>query len=81
MLKVLIAVKLITSFHIIWISESQMTNLQIGLGLAHAVVCHIFPIWRVQGGKGVATVLEGCWVFKPIVAVCSVGVLSYLFCI
>jgi len=54
--------------------ETQMTNLQIGLGLA-AVVGHIFPIWaEFRGGKGVATVFGMVLGIQPLVAVCCVGV-------
>ena len=74
MLKGMIAVKLIYLLPYYLDHETQMTNLQIGLGLA-AVVVHIFPIWaEFRGGKGVATVFGMVLGIQPIVAVCCVGV-------
>ena len=74
MLKGIIAVKLVYLIPYYLDHESQMTNLQIGLGLA-AVVGHIFPIWaEFRGGKGVATVFGMVLGIQPIVAVCCVGV-------
>ena len=74
MLKGIIAVKLVYLIPYYIDHESQMTNLQIGLGLA-AVVGHIFPIWaEFRGGKGVATVFGMVLGIQPIVAVCCVGV-------
>ena len=74
MLKGIIAVKLVYLIPYYLDHDSQMTNLQIGLGLA-AVVGHIFPIWaEFRGGKGVATVFGMVLGIQPIVAVCCVGV-------
>ena len=74
MLKGIFAVKLIYLLPYYLDHETQMTNLQIGLGLA-AVVGHIFPIWaEFRGGKGVATVFGMVLGIQPIVAVCCVGV-------
>lgn len=74
MLKGIIAVKLIFLIPYYLDHETQMTNLQIGLGLA-AVVGHIFPIWaEFRGGKGVATVFGMVLGIQPLVAVCCVGV-------
>ncbi len=74
MLKGIIAVKLAFLLPYYLDHETQMTNLQIGLGLA-AVVGHIFPIWaEFRGGKGVATVFGMVLGIQPIVAVCCVGV-------
>lgn len=74
MLKGIIAVKLVFLIPYYLDHETQMTNLQIGLGLA-AVVGHIFPIWaEFRGGKGVATVFGMVLGIQPLVAVCCVGV-------
>lgn len=74
MLKGIIAVNLIYLLPYYLDHETQMTNLQIGLGLS-AVVGHIFPIWaEFRGGKGVATVFGMVLGIQPIVAVCCVGV-------
>lgn len=74
MLKGIFAVKLVYLLPYYLDHETQMTNLQIGLGLA-AVVGHIFPIWaEFRGGKGVATVFGMVLGIQPIVAVCCVGV-------
>jgi glycerol-3-phosphate acyltransferase PlsY len=74
MLKGIIAVKLIYLLPYYLDHETQMTNLQIGLGLA-AVIGHIFPIWaEFRGGKGVATVFGMVLGIQPVVAVCCVGV-------
>jgi glycerol-3-phosphate acyltransferase PlsY len=74
MLKGIIAVKLIYLLPYYLDHETQMINLQIGLGLA-AVVGHIFPIWaEFRGGKGVATVFGMVLGIQPLVAVCCVGV-------
>ncbi len=74
MMKGIIAVKLAFLLPYYLDHETQMTNLQIGLGLA-AVVGHIFPIWaEFRGGKGVATVFGMVLGIQPIVAVCCVGV-------
>ncbi len=67
MLKGIIAVKLVYLIPYYLDHDSQMTNLQIGLGLA-AVVGHIFPIWaEFRGGKGVATVFGMVLGIQPIV--------------
>ena len=59
-------------------NETQMINLQIGLGLA-AVVGHIFPIWaEFRGGKGIATVFGMVLGIQPLVAVCCVGVFLFV---
>lgn len=74
MIKGLIAVKLALLLPYYIENETQMINLQIGLGLA-AVVGHIFPIWaEFRGGKGVATVFGMVLGIQPLVAVCCVGV-------
>jgi glycerol-3-phosphate acyltransferase PlsY len=74
MLKGIIAVNLIYLLPYYLDHQTQMTNLQIGLGLA-AVIGHIFPIWaEFRGGKGVATVFGMVLGIQPIVAVCCVGV-------
>lgn len=74
MLKGIIAVKLAFLLPYYIDNDSQLTNLQIGLGLA-AVVGHIFPIWaEFNGGKGVATLFGMVLGIQPIVAVCCVGV-------
>jgi Predicted membrane protein len=76
--KGIIAVKLVYLIPYYLDHESQMTNLQIGLGLA-AVVGHIFPIWaEFRGGKGVATVFGMVLGIQPIVAVCCVGVFLFV---
>lgn len=74
MLKGIIAVKLIYLLPYYLEHETQMINLQIGLGLA-SVIGHIFPIWaEFRGGKGVAAVFGMVLGIQPIVAVCCVGV-------
>jgi len=74
MLKGIMAVNLIYLLPYYLDHQTQMTNLQIGLGLA-AVIGHIFPIWaEFRGGKGVATVFGMVLGIQPIVAVCCVGV-------
>lgn len=74
MLKGVVAVKLIYLHPYYLDHETQMINLQIGLGLA-AVLGHIFPIWAdFRGGKGVATVFGMVLGIQPVVAVCCVGV-------
>jgi len=72
MLKGFIAVKLslLSNFN----NSEQMTNLQIGLGLA-AVVGHIFPIWAdFRGGKGIATLFGMILSIQPLVAISLIGV-------
>lgn len=74
MLKGFLAVKLVFLLPYYQDFETQMTNLEIGLGLA-AVLGHIFPIWaEFRGGKGVAAVFGMVLAIQPIVAVCCVGV-------
>jgi acyl phosphate:glycerol-3-phosphate acyltransferase len=74
MLKGIFAVKLAFLLPYYIDNETQMVNLQIGLGLA-AVVGHIFPIWaEFNGGKGVATVFGMVLGIQPLVAVSCVGV-------
>lgn len=74
MMKGIIAVKLAFLLPYYLDHDTQMTNLQIGLGLA-AVIGHIFPIWAdFRGGKGVATVFGMVLGIQPLVAVCCVGV-------
>lgn len=74
MIKGIIAVKLAFLLPYYIDNETQMVNLQIGLGLA-AVVGHIFPIWaEFNGGKGVATLFGMVLGIQPVVAVCCVGV-------
>jgi len=74
MLKGIAAVKLAWLLPYYLNNELQLTNLQIGLGLA-AVIGHIFPIWaEFKGGKGVATIFGMVLGIQPVVAVCCVGV-------
>ena len=74
MIKGVIAVKLAFLLPYYQDTDTQLMNLEIGLGLA-AVVGHIFPIWaEFRGGKGVATVFGMVLGIQPIVAVCCVGV-------
>jgi glycerol-3-phosphate acyltransferase PlsY len=74
MIKGVIAVKLAFLLPYYQDADTQLMNLEIGLGLA-AVVGHIFPIWaEFRGGKGVATVFGMVLGIQPIVAVCCVGV-------
>lgn len=74
MIKGIIAVKLVFFLPYYMDNETQMINLQIGLGLA-SVIGHIFPIWaEFRGGKGVATVFGMVLGIQPVVAVCCVGV-------
>ncbi|MBN8667878.1 MAG: glycerol-3-phosphate 1-O-acyltransferase PlsY [Chitinophagales bacterium] len=74
MLKGIVAVRLAFLLPFYIGHETQMTNLQIGLGLA-AVVGHIFPIWaEFKGGKGVATIFGLVLGISPLTAVSCVGV-------
>ncbi|MDX1953897.1 MAG: glycerol-3-phosphate 1-O-acyltransferase PlsY [Chitinophagaceae bacterium] len=74
MLKGIVAVRLAYLLPFYIGHETQMTNLQIGLGLA-AVVGHIFPIWaEFKGGKGVATIFGLVLGISPLTAVSCVGV-------
>jgi glycerol-3-phosphate acyltransferase PlsY len=55
-------------------SNTALTNLQIGLGIV-AVLGHIFPIWaNFRGGKGIATLFGMILAIHPTVALCLVGV-------
>jgi len=55
-------------------SNTALTNLQIGLGIV-AVLGHIFPIWaNFRGGKGIATLFGMILAIQPTVALCLVGV-------
>ncbi len=75
MLKGFIAVKLALLSNFPWDSE-QLTNLQIGLGLA-AVLGHIFPIWAdFRGGKGIATLFGMILSIQPLVAVSLIAVFA-----
>ncbi len=72
--KGVVAVKLVYLLPFYLNHETQMTNLQIGLGLT-AVLGHIFPLWAdFRGGKGVATVFGMALGIQPVVALCCVGV-------
>lgn len=74
MVKGVIAVKLVYLLPYYLDHDTQMTNLQICLGLS-AVIGHIFPIWaEFRGGKGVATIFGMVLGIQPIVAICCVGV-------
>ncbi len=74
MLKGIVAVRLAFLLPFYIGHETQMTNLQIGLGLA-AVLGHIFPIWaEFKGGKGVATIFGLVLGISPLTAVSCVGV-------
>ena len=74
MLKGIIAVKLVFLMPYYLDHSTQMTNIQIGLGLA-AVVGHIFPLWaEFRGGKGIATIFGMVLGIQPLVAICCVGV-------
>lgn len=80
MLKGLIAVKLAYTlpFYAMPIHETQLINLQVGLGLA-AVIGHIFPIWYdFRGGKGIATLFGMVLAIQPWVALCCVGVFGLI---
>ena len=55
-------------------SNTALTNLQIGLGIV-AVLGHIFHIWaNFRGGKGIATLFGMILAIHPTVALCLVGV-------
>jgi len=55
-------------------SNTALTNLQIGLGIV-AVLGHVFPIWaNFRGGKGIATLFGMILAIQPTVALCLVGV-------
>lgn len=74
MLKGMIAVKLALLLPEYADSETQLQNLQTGLGLA-AVIGHIFPIWaEFRGGKGVATLFGLVLGISPWTALSCVGI-------
>lgn len=74
MLKGIIAVKLALLLPEYADNETNLQNLQTGLGLA-AVVGHIFPIWAdFKGGKGVATLFGLVLGISPWTALGCVGV-------
>jgi acyl phosphate:glycerol-3-phosphate acyltransferase len=79
MLKGFLAVKLSLLSAYPWYG-TEITNLQIFLGLA-AVLGHIFPIWAdFRGGKGIATLFGMILSIQPLVALSLVGVfLAILF--
>lgn len=74
MLKGMIAVKLALLLPEYADSETNLQNLQTGLGLA-AVIGHIFPIWaEFRGGKGVATLFGLVLGISPWTALSCVGI-------
>jgi glycerol-3-phosphate acyltransferase PlsY len=76
MMKGIVAVKLalLIPYYTMPMHETQLINLQVGLGLA-AVVGHIFPIWYdFRGGKGIATLFGMVLAIQPLVALSCVGV-------
>lgn len=74
MLKGLIAAKLAYLIPFYSQNEFELTNFQIGLGLA-AVLGHIFPIWaEFRGGKGVATLFGLIIAVSPWTALSCSGV-------
>src|SRR5215510_5946535 len=74
MLKGIIAVKLALLLPEYAGNDTQLQNLQTGLGLA-AVVGHIFPIWAdFRGGKGVATLFGLVLGISPLTALSCVGI-------
>ncbi len=74
MLKGMAAVKLALLLPGYFGNETQLMNLQIGLGLA-AVLGHIFPIWaEFRGGKGVATLFGLVLGISPWTALSCVGI-------
>lgn len=74
MLKGMIAVKLALLLPEYADSDTQLQNLQTGLGLA-AVIGHIFPIWaEFRGGKGVATLFGLVLGISPWTALSCVGI-------
>jgi glycerol-3-phosphate acyltransferase PlsY len=59
-------------------SETQLQNLQLGLGMA-AVIGHIFPIWaEFRGGKGVATLFGIVLGISPWTALSCVGIFGFV---
>ena len=81
MMKGFIAVKLALLLPQYFDSETQLQNLQLGLGMA-AVLGHIFPIWaEFKGGKGVATlfgIVLGISPWTAISCVAIFGLVLYL---
>jgi acyl phosphate:glycerol-3-phosphate acyltransferase len=76
MMKGFIAVKLALLLPQYFDSETQLQNLQLGLGLA-AVLGHIFPIWaEFKGGKGVATLFGIVLGISPWTAISCVGIFA-----
>jgi len=74
MLKGLIAAKMALLLPFYHQNEFELTNFQIGLGLA-AVLGHIFPIWaEFRGGKGVATLFGLIIAVSPWTALSCSGV-------
>jgi acyl phosphate:glycerol-3-phosphate acyltransferase len=74
MLKGFIAVKLAFLLPQYADSETQLQNLQLGLGMA-AVLGHIYPIWAdFKGGKGVATLFGIVLGISPWTAISCVGI-------
>ena len=74
MLKGFIAVKLAFLLPQYADSETQLHNLQLGLGMA-AVLGHIYPIWAdFKGGKGVATLFGIVLGISPWTAISCVGI-------
>ncbi|TMI62492.1 MAG: glycerol-3-phosphate 1-O-acyltransferase PlsY [Bacteroidetes bacterium] len=74
MLKGFIAVKLALLLPQYADSETQLQNLQLGLGMA-AVLGHIYPIWAdFKGGKGVATLFGIVLGISPWTAISCVGI-------
>ena len=74
MLKGIVAVKLALLLPEYADSETNLQNLQTGLGLA-AVIGHIYPIWAdFRGGKGVATLFGLVLGISPFTALGCVGV-------
>ena len=74
MLKGLIAAKLALLLPFYHQNEFELTNFQIGLGLA-AVLGHIFPVWaEFRGGKGVATLFGLIIAVSPWTALSCSGV-------
>jgi glycerol-3-phosphate acyltransferase PlsY len=74
MMKGFIAVKLALLLPQYFDSDTQLQNLQLGLGMA-AVLGHIFPIWaEFKGGKGVATLFGIVLGISPWTAISCVGI-------
>lgn len=74
MLKGLVAAKLALLLPFYANNEFELTNLQIGLGLA-AVMGHIYPVWaEFRGGKGVATLFGLIIAVSPWTALSCSGV-------